>query len=61
MYLLSGLAHQWIYVAVYNLELRDYFPKTGSKNSQPTVQDEISALVQKCKIRHISIQVGPLS
>lgn len=46
----KGLAHQWIYVVVYSLELRDYFlSKSGaSKNSQPTIHDEINSLIQKC-------------
>lgn len=44
----AGLAHQWVYVVVYCLELRDYYPTVVSKKSQPTIQDEINSLVQKC-------------
>lgn len=35
-------------MVVYCLELRDYYPTVDSKKSQPTIQDEINSLVQKC-------------
>lgn len=46
----QGLAHQWIYVVTYSLELRDFFATSGCKNGHPTVQDEINSLVQRCEI-----------
>ncbi|XP_046456153.1 uncharacterized protein LOC124203523 [Daphnia pulex] len=47
---LERLAHQWIYVVTYSVELKDYYTTSGSKNSQPTIQDEINNLIHKYEI-----------
>ena len=44
----KGLAHQWIHVVTYNLELKDFFAAIGSKDGHPTIQDEINSFVQRC-------------
>lgn len=39
----EGLAHQWIYVVTYSLELRDYYSTCGAENNHPTIQGEINS------------------
>lgn len=48
--LYEGLAHQWIYVVTYSLELRDYYSTCGTENSHPTIQAEINSLLHKCSV-----------